>query len=148
VGVLGEIRRHWPQFCYAVAGTALPAVLHKSFREAGFWFHWWALRWPSSQLVLDLSPSALLALAALPVLAVALSIHREFRWASLFRTGAINLALITLGYYLFGYLLPWLSHPVAGDPYHGSLIIPGVLEILFFFPTFLVAAWLGCPSPQ
>jgi hypothetical protein len=150
VGVLGGIRRHWPYFCYAIAGTAMPAILWKSISNAagphplGFWLHWWTLPWPLSQLVLDLSPPALLALAALPALAAALVINRSFRWISLLRTGVINLALITLDYYLFELLRPWLTRSVPGHPYHYVFVVPWVLQMLGAFSVFLVSAWLGC----
>lgn len=124
----------------------MPAVLWKSVHGAGFWLHWWTLPWPWSQLVFDLSPTALLALAALPALAAGLVINRAFRWVSLLRTGVINLALITIGHYLLDVFGPWFSPP--GDPHHSFLIIPGALEVLLFFSTFLVAAWLGCISPR
>jgi hypothetical protein len=128
LGILSEIRRHWPHFCYAIAGAAMPAFLWKAVRGAGFWLHWWTLPWPWSQFVLELSPTALLAWAALPVLAAGLAVNRAFRWVSLLRTGVINLALITLGHYLHD-VFPWLR---------------GELQVLLFFSTFLVAAWLGC----
>jgi hypothetical protein len=102
VGVFVEIRLHWPYFCYAIVGTAMLAIPWTSVQRVGFWLHWWALPWPWSQLVFELSPIALLALASLPALAAGLMINREFRWISLLRTGMINLALITLGHYLLG----------------------------------------------
>jgi hypothetical protein len=139
VAVMG---RHWPDFCYALAGTAMPVFLWKSFHGAGFWLHWWTLPWPWSQLVLELSPTVLLALTALPVLATALLINRAFRWVSLLRTGVINLALITLGH--FSLNVPWLFRPLPDDPHLMYLIIPGVVQLLLFFSAFLVAAWLGC----
>ncbi len=156
VGVLGEIRLHWPHFCYAIAGssvialsggTAMPAILWKNVQGAGFWLHWWTFPWPLSQLVLELGPTALLALAALPVLAAGLAINRAFRWVSLLRTGVINLALITLGHISLDFL-PWLYRPVPGDPDSRDLIISGGVQVLLFFSTFLAAAWLGCLSPR
>jgi hypothetical protein len=152
VGILGEMRLHWPHFCYAIAGssamvlsglTAMPAIL----RGAGFWFHWWTLPWPFSQLVLELSPTALLALAALPVLAAGLAINRRFTPVSLLRTGVISMALITLGHFSVD-LLPWLSRPVPGDPHSRFLIISGGVQVALYFSTFLTAAWLGCISPR
>lgn len=156
VGVPGEIQRHWPHFCYAIFGTAaiagagmtaVPAVFWKSVQGAGLWLHWSSWPWPWSQLVFELSPTALLALAALPALAAGLVIHRAFRWVSLLRTGVISLALITLGHYALDFL-PWLSRPVPGDPYSRDLIISGGVQVLLFFSTFLAAAWLGCPATR
>jgi len=148
IGVRGEIRRHWPHVCYAIAGTAMPAFLWTAVEGIPRVLHWWALPWPWSQIILEFSRTALLALAALPALAVGLAIKREFRWASLLRTGAINIALIMTGHYLLDIFRPWLSRPIPGDPYHGVLIIPGFLQMLLFFSAFLVAAWLGCRPPQ
>jgi hypothetical protein len=146
VGVLGEIRRHWPHFCYAIAGAVLPAILWKSVKSLPRELHWWTLPWPFSQLVLDLSPWALLALTALPVLAAGLVISRTFRWVSLLRTALINLALITLGHLSLDFF-PCLLRPAPDNPSHNFLIIPPVVQVLLFFSTFLVAAWLGCISP-
>jgi hypothetical protein len=149
VGVLDEIRRHWPHFCYAIAGTiTMFPFLYKAVNGLPFALHWWVLPWPWSQIVLEQSATAVFALAALPILGVTLAINGAFRWINLFRTGALNLALITFGHYLRVYFGPWLSRPVPGEPYHRTLIIPGTLQILLFFSTFLVAAWLGCVSPR
>jgi len=147
VGLLGEIRQHWPHFSYAIAGMAMPAFLGKTIEVAPAFFHWWVLPWPWSQLVLEWSPDALLALAALPVLAAALVINGAFRWVSLLRTGMICLALIRLEHYLPD-VLPWLLHPMAGNPHLRILIIPPAFAMLLFFSTFLVSAWLGCLSPR
>jgi hypothetical protein len=147
VGVLGETRRHWPYFCYAIAGTAMPAILWKSVVGARLRLHWWTLPWPWSQLVFELSPTAILALAALPALVAGLVINREFRWNSLLRTAVINLALITLGNYSLDFL-PWLLRPVPGDPHHMFLIFSKVVVGVLFFATFLIAAWQGCMPPR
>jgi hypothetical protein len=147
VGVLGEIRRHSPHFCYAIAGTVIPVVVPWKIVDR-LPLNWSRLPWPWSQLLLDLHPIFLLALAALPVLAAGLVINGAFRWISVFRTGVISLGLITLRYYLFEFLGPWISRPVPGDPYHRFLIIPATLQILLLFFIFLVSAWLSCPSPR
>ena len=83
--------------------------------------------------------------------AIELVINEAFRWVSLLRTGTINLALITLGHYLLGYLgtFPWLSRPVAGNPHLRIMVIfPPPVMVLLFFCSFLVSAWLGCLSPR
>ncbi|HXI38380.1 MAG TPA: hypothetical protein VNH83_00305 [Bryobacteraceae bacterium] len=151
VGVLGEVRQHWPQFTYAIAGGALPAFLWKSVEDAPRILHWSAVPWPWSQFLLELSGQALLALAALPVLAVALVINRSFRWASLLRTGMINLTFITLVHYLLGVLdtFSGLRRPVPGNPYLFTILImpPSVMELLIF-SSFLIAAWFGRRSPR
>jgi hypothetical protein len=56
VGVLGEIQRHWPHFCYAIAGTAMPALFGKTIEVAPALLHWWVLPWPLSQLLLEWTP--------------------------------------------------------------------------------------------
>lgn len=141
VGVVCEIQRQWPNFFYAIAGTAMSTILWKTIANAPGWLHWWSLPWPFSQLVFDWSPGALFALEALPALAVALVIDRSFRWISMVRTGVITLALITADYYLFA---PWSTRHVPGDPYRRVLILPWVLWMLWVFITFLASAWLGC----
>jgi hypothetical protein len=148
VGVLNEIWRHWPHFCYAIAGTALHVFLWNAVQPLPRVLHWWVLAWPWSQVVLELSGTALSALAALPALAAGLAVRGEFRLGGLFRTGVGNLALITLHKYLLDFFGPWLSRPIPGNPYAKGLIIPGILQVLLFLSTFLVAAWLGCRSPQ
>jgi hypothetical protein len=148
VAVLGEIWRYWPHFCYAVAGLALPVFLGSATEGVPRALFWWVLPWPWSQVIFELSRTVLLALAALPALAAGLIIKGEFRWASLFRAGAISMALIATGHYLIDIFLPWLSRPVPGDPYHRALIIPGLFQVLLFFSSFLIAAWIGCRSAQ
>ena len=129
VCVLGEIRGHWPHLCYAITGTAAPMFLWTTVQSAGLWLHWWIMPWPWSQLILDLSPTVLLALAVLPILAAGLLINGTFRWSSLFRTGVINLALITFGHYLSD-VFQGLRHKILPE-----------LQVLIFFSTFLIAAW-------
>jgi len=150
-GVLGEVRRHWPHFCYAVAGTVMPAFLWKSVEDAPRFLHWWGLPWPWSQLILECSRPSLLAFAALPVLAATLVIQGAFRWVRLLRTAMINLTFITLGHYLLGVLdsFPSLRRPVPGNPnVFTILIMPPSVMVLLIFSSFLIAAWLGCRSPR
>jgi hypothetical protein len=138
---LGEIRRHWPHFCYAIVGTPVTLFFWDA-RAPGHvldWLHWRELPWPWDELAfVFLGAPALLALAALSVLAAGLVIQRSFRWVSLIwvsllRTGVFNLALIALVHYSIEL---WLlgGHPVEWW--------------CMFFSTFLVAAWLGCVSPR
>jgi len=146
LSVLGEIRRHWPHFCYAIVGTVVTWCFwdaHALRHVPGP--HWSDLPWPWSQLAFELSRPALLALAALSILATDLAIERSFRWVSLLRTAVINLTLITLGHYSIDFL-PWLLRPVPGDPHYKFLIIPSVAQVVLSFSTFLLAAWLGCVS--
>jgi hypothetical protein len=134
VRVLGEVRRHWPHFCYAMAGTAMPAFLLETLKRVPFVFRWWSLPWPWSQLVFELSAPALAALGAFPALGAGLVINGTFRWASLFRTGVINLALMILGKFLFDAFLPLLSRPVPGNPHLKAVVVPGVCQILVSSP--------------
>jgi hypothetical protein len=144
IGYLGEVQWYWPHFSYAIAGAAMPAFFVQTALGVRSVVHWYALPWPWSQLVFEWSPHALLALAALPVLAVALLIDGAFRWISLLRTGMISLALITLVHYLPD-AFPWLTRPIPGYPHSRTLIIEPVFVL---FSVFLVSAWLGCLSPR
>jgi hypothetical protein len=128
----------------------MPAFLWKSVEHAPGFLHRWAPWWPWSRFILEWSRDALLALAALPILAVALVINGAFRWVSLLRTGVIYLALIALEHYPLVYLLdlvPWLGRPVAGNP-QVMVLIPTAFQMLLSFSTFLFSAWLGCRSPR
>jgi hypothetical protein len=148
IGVLSSIRRRWPLFCYAFAGTA--AMVFSSYIQplgpasVHSWQDWSDLPWPWSQLVFELSSPAIVALASLSFLAAGLVIARSFRWASLLRTWIINLALIAIGHYSID-LFPWLLRSIPGDPNHMVLIVPGAVQLLLIASAFLVAAWLGCP---
>jgi hypothetical protein len=148
VRVRGAIWSHWPHICYAVAGTAAICFFRDAaaLRGVPFWFHWRERPWPWSQLYFELSRTALLAFVALSVLAVGLTVERSLRWESLLRTGAINLALIALGHY--SQFLPWLYGPIPRHHHSKLLIAPPLAQVLLFFSTFLIAAWLGCLSPQ
>jgi len=151
VGVLGEIQRHWPQFCYATVGTVMPFYLWKTVEGLPSVLRWYALPWPWSQVVFELSRTIVLALAALPVLAAGLAISRDFRWASLLRTAMINLTVITVGKYLLDFLLagfPGLLRPTADPHLFTILLLPPPTVELLFFSSFLVSAWLGCQSPR
>lgn len=147
VGVAGEIRRHWPHFCYAIAGTLMILVFAGApgIRDLPRWLRWYDLPWPWDQAVAELSGSFLGVLAALSVLAAGLVIERSFRWVSLVRTAVISLTLITFGHYSLD-LCPWLLRPAPGDQTHKFLIIPVTVVIGFCFSSFLAAAWLGCRS--
>jgi hypothetical protein len=147
LGVLSEIRRHWPHFCYAIAGTVMPAFVWKAGGQLPHFIRWWKLPWPLSMFVLELSPFASCALAALLVLAVALTISRMFRWIYLIRTGVINLVLISLYHYLPD-MFPSLLRQIADNPNRKALIIPPAFQMLLFFLIFWVAAWLGCSLPR
>jgi hypothetical protein len=142
VGLAVKIRSNWPDFCYAIAGTAMPFFLSKAVHGLPDILRWYELPWPGSQLTFELSREALLALAALPVLAAALVANRTFRWTSLFLTAVIDLVFLALVH--FSWVLLWLWRPVPGHPYLRSLVALRTLQLLSFFSTFLVAAWLGC----
>jgi hypothetical protein len=150
VGVLGGVRQHWPYLCYAIAGTAMPHFLWRTVQGAPALLRWWALPWPLSQLVFEVTCDVLLALAALPVLAVALLINQEFHWISLFRTGVINMAVIAFGKYSLGllYTFPWLLRPTADPHVMRILMLPPPSLELLLFSSFLYSAWLGCRSPR
>lgn len=148
LGIVGAIRRHWSYVCYAITGTALLQVHSRALQGIGARLRWWDLPWPWSQLVMEFSPTALIASATLLVLAAGLLINRAFRWVHLLVTGVVSMALLAFGRYSID-LLPGLTRSVPGDPHHRYLIIPYELQVLFLFLTFLTSAWLGAAaSPQ
>jgi hypothetical protein len=147
VGALREIRRHWPQICYAIAVTVMIAFgfVGRVLDETVAILPWWSvLPWPWSMLVFDLSPLALLSLITLPVLGALLLINRTFRWVSLLRTWIINWTLLALG----RYSLAAIMVPVHGATTNQPVTMPRVLGILLMFFTFLASAWLCCRSPR
>src|SRR5579864_2141072 len=139
VGVLSQIRRHWPQFSYAIAGTAIAAFfLPEAMQVARAITHRWVLPWPFS-MVTDLIPDALVALAALPALAVTLGLSGTFRWASLLRTWVISISLFAINLYV----VVSVSDLIAGP----FVLTPALFICLYLF-ILLVSAWLGCRSPR
>jgi hypothetical protein len=137
VGVLSEIRRHWPQVCYAIAGTLMISfgLLGRVLDEALAIVPWWSvLPWPWSMLVSSLIFPAVHTLAALPVLSAALLMKGAFRWVSLLRTSIINLTLLTIVVDLLGLIGP-----------HN---MPAIFGIPLFFSIFVASAWLGSRSPR
>jgi hypothetical protein len=148
-GVLGWVRRHWPHFSYAIAGTLLFLYFEdaRALQYATRLFHWRALPWPWSQIGSELSHPALLGFSALPVLAAGLVMEGSFRWIYLLRTAAINLTLIGFGHFSPD-ICPWLLRPAPGyNPYHMKMfIIPFAFQWLLLFSNFLISAWLGCLS--
>jgi hypothetical protein len=139
VAVPREMIRHWPYFGYATAGTALPLFLFDTARRTSALLHWWALPFPLSLIVWEFVPRFVLALAALPVLAVGLKINRSLHWLDLFRTAVFNLILITLAEPLNNFLMKQPALVRRIDSYHVVSII--------LVSTFLISAWLGCRRP-
>ena len=142
VGVLGEVRSHWPQFCYAIAGVGIHMFLWRPFKF-GF-VHWNVVPWPWSKIYFDLAPltaPAIFAMAALPVLAAGLAIQGTFRWISLIRTATIGLALITLLQFTVG-TFGWLVH------HGGNLSMLRLVFLMLMFFSFLASAWIGCRSSR
>lgn len=143
VSVFVAIRRHWPYLCYAIAGTAMPALFWRAVERVPLLLQW--SRQLSSMEFIELP-----ALAALPVFALALAIKREFCWPILFRTGVVNVVLIALGWWSLGVLDTFQSslRPIADRHLMWLLIQPPALVRLLFFSIFLVSAWLGRISPR
>jgi hypothetical protein len=137
VGALGKIREHWPHFCYAIAGTLIAVFLGEVMQVARAITYRWLLPWPLSKLVSDLTPNALITLAALQVLAVALVLSGVFRWASILRTWVISIALFAMNLYLV--VLPI-------DLMVGPFNIPPLLFASQYLLILLASAWLGCPA--
>src|SRR5215469_17604164 len=97
VGVSKGLRLHWPQICFAVAGTLVivleswiirvPAI--ERLRVPGI-----SLQWPLSTAYDFGFHAALTALMLQPLLAVLLLLGRVFSWASLLRTFLISFLLV------------------------------------------------------
>ncbi len=68
VGIMRELRQHWPAFCYAIAGAAMPAILSNSVRGAGHWLHWSSLPWPLSQFCVRTGPNCCAGLGGIACL--------------------------------------------------------------------------------
>jgi len=133
---------HWPQFCYAIAGTVMPLFLWHVVDAAGPRIpSWYLLPWPWSQLVFELMNPQILAVLALPVLAIGLKINGVFRWTGLLRTGIITWVLIACTHYL-----PDIFPAILRPGEHRGLLLPDALLMLVQCCTFLVSAWLGCAS--
>lgn len=145
---IGEVRRRWALFWYAIAGTIAICFLPPSLPDpVSFWFHWSNFPWPLSQFIFEMSTPTLVSLAALGILAGGLAIQRSLRWSFLLRTWIANLSLITLVHFTIG-SIPLLLRPVPGDPYHRILIIPAAIQVLITAITFLVAAWIDYPAER
>jgi hypothetical protein len=143
IGYLHESRRHWPAFTYAFAGAASITYAWKLVGHLPS-TRWYDLPWPWSQIVMEHSDWAALALVPLPVLTISLIINRNFRWISLLRTTALTLALVAIWQFLPD-AFPFLLRRI--DSQHAVLIIPRPVVMLLFFAFFLVPAWIGCEWP-
>lgn len=147
IGVLTELRLHWPQICYAIAGTVMLGFLGKTFSRSSaigqLWVWSKSLQWPfSSVSVFDLSRAALLALAVSPILAALLLLNRACGWLNILRAFGISFPLIVVGD-LVTFL--WVSsHPVITQQQVWMVNVFGVSRI---FSTLLASAWLGCRLP-
>jgi hypothetical protein len=136
-----RIRRNWPLISYALAGAAITlATSNNYYLRAQGVAHWWILPFPLSMFVYLVSPAALLASGALPILAAALLLNGGFGWRSLFRicffslrTWLCGLVFITVGPFLV--LLP--------NPNPRNVLPAGPLMVFY---TLLASAWLGCRS--
>ena len=140
--VFVAIRSHWPYLCYAIAGTAMLKFFWRAVEKVPLLSQW-------SRQLSSIEFIELPSLAALPVLALALTINREFRWPIVFRTGVINVVLIALGWWSLAVLdiIQSSLRPIADPHFLWLLIQPPSLVRLLFFSIFLISAWLGRISP-
>jgi hypothetical protein len=144
VNIFVAIRRQWPYLCYAITGTAMLTFFWRAIERVPVLLRW--ARQLSSTEFIELP-----ALAALPIFALALAIHREFRWPIVFRTGVINVVLIALGWWSLGVFDTIRSSLLSITYPHfiGLLTLPlsPPLVRVLFFSIFFVSAWLGRISP-
>jgi len=145
VGGRTELRLHWPEICFAIAGSVTMGFIGKTISGSPGMVRWWmlsrSLDWPLPSIVFDLSRAALLAAAVLPVLSIFLTMNKTFGWDCLLRAFRIIFAGIAIG---DGATLLWLSsHPEIIQRPSMLLNIFGVARIFF---TLLLSAWLSCRS--
>jgi hypothetical protein len=139
VGAARSVQAHWPQVCFAIAGTALDYLSWpgRSQHLAQLW--WWGslgLPWPLSAAFEVSFYPAVGVLMVQPLLATLLFLNRTFSWFSLIRTYLMSFAL--------GSALNLASIVGAFKWFRGPE--PLFWPLLNFF-TFLVAAWIGCRLP-
>lgn len=141
-GLAAAARRRWPELIYALAATVLPIALGGSVHAARSILPWWALPFPFSMLVFDLTTPTILALAAIPLLGTGLQIAGRFGWTSLLRTALIGLPFLAVRYYVTAFLLaPRLP---AAAALQASTLALALLALIVTFVTLLVSALLGC----
>jgi len=139
LGVLFGFRRHSPEACYGLVGTAIFSV--------------WGSNRPSEFVLL--SP-----LVALPALAIGLGVGRRLRWASLVATGVLVFPILLSSAYCLLLVLNWPfrllgSTALFEDNRLALLVLASAALLLRFLATFLAlftSAWLGCridrPNPS
>lgn len=139
VGAVRSVQAHWPQVCFAIAGTPLDHLGSPGRSQLLAHVWWWGslgLPWPLSAAFEVSFWSGVVAMMAQPILAVLLFLDHTFNWFSLMRTYAISLALgsavnLAASEDVF---LKWPLKPLSW--------------LLLDFAMLLVAAWVGCRLPQ
>ena len=139
VGAARSVQAHWPQVCFAIAGTALLKLSSpgRSHLLGQVW--WWGslgLPWPLSGAFETSFWPAVSLMTVQPILAVVLFLNRTFNWFSLIRTYLISFALS----------LAMNLASIAGV--FGGLKTPQPLFWpLVNFVLLLISAWVGCRLP-
>lgn len=133
-GASKRLRLHWPQVCFAVAGTLVIQRESWIFRMPTIerlWERGISLQWPLSTAY-DLGFTAVLAtLMLLPLLAILLLLGQTFSWHSLLRTLSITFPLL-------------VASNVVGLFLWGPQQTFRALSILIPFFMLLVSASVGC----
>jgi hypothetical protein len=138
VGAVRSLQAHWPQVCFAIAGTAWDHLSSPGRSQLLGRVWWWGslgLPWPLSAAFEVTFWSAVFALMAQPILAVLLFLNRTFNWFSLMRTCLITFALglaVNLAASV-DVFLKWPLKPLSW--------------LLFDFAMLLISAWVGCRLP-
>jgi hypothetical protein len=141
VGVSTELRVHWPQICFSLAGTPLlwfsSTEIIRTPAIERLWAWGIGLPWPMSTAYDFGFQAALAALMVQPILAALLLLDRTFSWSSATRTLLISFALLAAAQ---SARFLWISHlPSPMTRFLFMALMPSV--------ALLISAWFGCRLP-
>ena len=158
LGVSKGWRLHWPQICFAVAGTLVLVLEGWIMRLPAIellWARGISLHWPLSTAYDFAFGAALAALMLQPFLAVLLLLGQTFSWHSLLRTFAISFLLLVVshvGLFLWGPHSPSSAYRPPSPTFWAFLVDVLQFRHPFLMLTFmstqffilLISAWFGC----
>ena len=153
-GVSKGLRLHWPQICFAVAGTFVILIewwIMRIPEIERLWARGISLQWPWCTAY-DLGfRAALAALMLQPLLAIVLLLGRVFSWASLFRTFSISFLLVAASLVVVLGLLPLPTSGYRPPPSTFRAFLMNLIQFQWhplryvpFFIGLLISAWVGC----
>jgi hypothetical protein len=146
-GVSKVLRLHWPQICFAAAGTALlwrsswiRIMRIPPIEQVRVWGI--GLPWPVSGVYEIGLVELLRALIVLPLVTVLLVLTGSLGWARMARAMFISLVLLAIG----EWALFWWPWGYRIDSYSLVWLRLMATEGLKFL-ALLISAWVSCPSP-